>query len=176
MSGHNKWSQIKNKKAAKDAVKSKIFTKHVKNIQMEARRSKGDMNDPGLKAAIEAAKRDNMPKDNIERAISKGSGADADQLERIVYEAYGPGGVAMIIVAVTDNRNRAAQEVRFILSKQGFEIANPGAASWAFTSNGNEWTPNSTVDLSQEDEEKLEKLLEALDESDEVQEVYTNAA
>ncbi len=108
--------------------------------------------------------------------------ADAEQLESITYESYGPGGSALIIEALTSNRNKAAQEIKFILGKHGFQLAAPHAASWAFTkehdpstSLGASWIPNTTIPLSPEDENILEKLIEELEDNDEVQEVYTNA-
>jgi transcriptional/translational regulatory protein YebC/TACO1 len=118
-----------------------------------------------------------MPKDNIERAIMKGASKDGDSLERVVYEAYGPSGCACIVDALTDNKNRTTQELKHLLSKQGIELAAPGAASWAFTKNPDgSMTPNEPlVDLAESDEEKLMTLLSALDEHDDVQAVYTNA-
>src|SRR3989338_5083588 len=117
MSGHNKWSKIKNKKASTDAARSKIFSKMVKLIFAASRQAKGSTTSPILRAAIDKAREYNMPSDNIERAIKKGAGADAEALDAITYEAYGPGGSAMIIESLTKNRNKAAQEVKFILSK-----------------------------------------------------------
>lgn len=175
MAGHNKWSKIKNKKAVTDAAKSKIFSKMAKLIATASKETKGDVNSPSLRAAIEKAREYNMPADNIERAIKKGSGADAESLESITYEAYGPGGSALIIEALTDSRNRAAQEVKFILSQHGFSLAAPGSAAWAFTKEGREWVPNMTVPLSEEDGKVLEALIGDLEENDEVQDVYTNA-
>ena len=177
MAGHSKWANIKHKKAVVDAKRGKLFTKHAKNIQVQSRLAGGDENSPGLRAAIDAAKKDSVPKDNIERAIAKGAGVGGDAMEQITYEAYGPGGVAMMIVALTDNRNRAAAEVRYILSQHNLELAKAGAASWAFTTDdgGQTYTPTSTIALANEEQEKLEKLLESLDESDEVSDVFTTA-
>ena len=178
MAGHSKWANIKHKKAVVDAKRGKLFTKHAKNIQVQSRLAGGDENSPGLRAAIEAAKKDSVPKENIQRAIDKGAGVGGEAIEQITYEAYGPGGVAMIIISLTDNRNRAAAEVRHILSKHGLELAKTGAAMWAFTSDdgGQTYSPSTTVDLSDEDQTKLDKVLEALEESDEVDEVFTTAA
>lgn len=176
MAGHNKWSKIKNKKAVTDAAKSKIFSKMVKLIATASREAKGDTTSPTLRAAIEKAKQYNMPTDNIERAIKKGMGGDSEAMEVITYESYGPGGSALIIDALTTNRNKASQEVKHILSKNGFELAKPGSALWAFSKNENlEWEPTSTVPLSPEDEKVLENLIEELEDNDEVQAVYTNA-
>jgi YebC/PmpR family DNA-binding regulatory protein len=177
MSGHNKWSKIKRQKEVTDAKRSKIFSKHVRAIQAESRRAGGNLNDPGLRTAIDAAKRDNMPKDNIDRAVAKGQAGGSEAEEKITYEAYGPGGVAIIIEVLTDSRNRAAAEVRHTLSKNNGNIAEPGAASWAFQkSQDGEWEATTTVDISEEDAEKLEALVDALEDNDDVQGIYTNAA
>jgi YebC/PmpR family DNA-binding regulatory protein len=176
MSGHNKWSKIKNKKAVTDAYKAKVFSKLVKFITVESKLAKGDINSPGLRAAIEKAKSENVPNDNIERAVRKGTGGDAGEMEQITYEAYGPGGCALMIEALTDNRNKAAQEIKHILSKNGYELAAPGSASWAFDKTiGAGWTPKMATQISEEDGQKLNDLIEQLEENDEVQEVFTNA-
>lgn len=182
MSGHNKWSKIKRQKGATDAAKSKIFGKFAKLIATASREAKGDTTSPVLRAAIEKAREFNMPSDNIERAVKKGVGGDGESFEAITYESYGPGGSALIIEALTTNRNKAAQEVKHILSLHGFSLAAPGSATWAFTKTNQDspegeagWIPNMTVPLSPEDEEILTKLIEALEENDEVQNVYTNA-
>jgi len=175
MSGHNKWSKIKRQKEKTDAQKSKIFGKMVRLITVEAKKAGGNVNSPGLKAVIERAKAANVPNDNIERAIKKSQESGAS-MESILYEAYGPGGCAMLIDALTDNRNKAAQEVKFILSKHNCELAGIGAASWAFEKNQNlEWEPKVTVPISEEDGAKLSELVDELEENDEVQAVYTNA-
>jgi len=175
MSGHNKWSKIKHKKAGTDAAKSKIFSKMARAISTASKQVSGDINSPTLRAAIDKAREFNMPADNIDRAIKKGSGADTESMEAITYEAYGPGGSALVIEALTGNRNKAAQEVKFILSKNGFALAAPGSATWAFSKENGEWKPNMTVPLSEEDSSVLEKLIEELEDNDEVQDVYTNA-
>jgi len=174
MSGHNKWSKIKNKKAVTDAQKSKIFTKVVRLLTVEAKKAHGDMNAPGLITAITKAREANMPNDNIERAVKKASSEPAN-MESIVYEAYGPGGCAMVIDTLTDNRNKAAQEIKHILSLHKTELAGMGAATWAFKKTHEGWEPQTTVPLSDEDGAKLNTLVEALEECDEVQNVYTNA-
>lgn len=177
MSGHNKWSKIKNKKAVTDAQKSKIFGKLVRFVAVESKKAKGDVNSPGLRAAIEKAKAENVPSDNIDRAIKKGVGGEGGEMEQITYEAYGPGGSALIIEALTENRNKAAQEVKHILTKNGFELAVPGSATWAFIkqTGSNEWIPKNTMPISEEDGAKLETIIDELEENDEVQEVFTNA-
>ncbi|MDB5266783.1 MAG: YebC/PmpR family DNA-binding regulatory protein [Parcubacteria group bacterium] len=175
MSGHNKWSKIKRQKGATDAAKSKMFGKFAKLIATASKEAKGDTSSPTLRAAIEKAREFNMPSDNIDRAVKKGTGGDAESFEAITYEAYGPGGSALMIDALTTNRNKAAQEVKFILSENGCSLAAQGSAAWAFEKVNHEWTPKMTVPLSPEDEAALEKLINDLEENDEVQGVYTNA-
>ena len=180
MSGHNRWSQIKHKKGITDAKKSKIFSKLVRFITVEAKLAKGNADAPGLRAAVLKAREANMPQDNIERAIKKAAEPSA-QMENVTYEAYGPGGVGLIIETLTDNRNRTAQEVKHILSDNEASLAGIGAVTWAFSSKGGSSSggknlvPTSTVPLSDEDLHKLEKLVDELEELDDVQEVYTNA-
>lgn len=176
MSGHNKWSKIKNKKAITDAQKSKIFGKLVRFISMESKKAKGDTNAPGLRAAIEKAKEANVPNDNIEKAIKKGVGGEGGEMEQIIYEAYGPGGCALIIETLTENRNKAAQEIKHILSENGYELAPPRGVTWAFEKQvgGGGWIPKNTLPISKEDNTKLEILINELEENDEVQEVFTN--
>jgi len=174
MAGHNKWSKVKHKKAATDAQKSKQFSKMSQIITLEAKKCDGNRQSPGLKAAIERAKSVNMPNDNIERAIKKATEAGS-ALEEVRYEAYGPGGCAMIIEGVTDNRNRMAAEIKNILSKHNIDLAQPGSATWAFQFNNGEWENQTAITLSNEDSEKLERLIEVLEDNDDVQAVYTNA-
>lgn len=174
MSGHNKWSKIKHKKAVTDAQKSKIFGKLVKLIKVEAKASGGNIDSPTLRAAIEKAKAANMPKDNIDRAIK--SASDSDNLIQATYEAYGYGGVAMIIETITDNTNRTGSEIKHMFTKRELSIASPGSATWAFTKIDSGWEPSQTVDVSEEDGKKLEALLEELDEHDDVEGVYINAS
>ncbi len=176
MSGHNKWSKIKNRKAVTDAAKSKIFSKMARLISAASKEARGDTSSPTLRAVIEKAREYNMPASNIERAVKKGAGGDGEALEAITYEAYGPGGAAIIIEALSSNRNKAAQEVKFILSEHGLSLAAPGSVSWAFSKEGQDWKPTTTVELSEENEKSLEKLIENLEDNDEVQNVYTNAA
>ncbi|KKR79717.1 MAG: transcriptional regulator [Candidatus Nomurabacteria bacterium GW2011_GWA2_40_9] len=177
MSGHNKWSQIKNKKAITDAKKSKIFSKLVKFIAVEARLS-GGKDSPGLRSAIEKAKKVNMPKDIIERAVKKASDSNVT-MENIMYESYGPGGVGVIIETLTDSRNRTAQDVKHILAENGTTFAGIGSVAWAFkkeiSPEGLVWTPTSTVEATDEDLELLEKLVDDLENNDDVQDVFTNA-
>jgi len=136
MSGHSKWSTIKHRKGANDAKRSKMFTTLARAITIAAREGGGDPDmNITLRLAIDKAKASNMPKDNIERAIRRGTGEDKDgaTLERIVYEAYAPHGVALIIEAVTDNRNRTVAELRHILSHSGGSMGETGSVAWQFT-------------------------------------------
>jgi len=175
MSGHNKWSKIKHKKAAGDAKKSKEFSKIARLIAMESKKSGVDKNSPGLRAAIDKARSVNMPSDNIERAIKKGTGADAGEMFETVYESYGPGGSAIIIEGLTDNKNRTSAELKHLLSQYGASLAEQGAASWAFEKKDNEFKAKTFVDLSSDDTDKLNSLLEAIEDNDDVQNIYTNA-
>lgn len=175
MSGHNKWSQIKHRKAASDAQKSRVFSKHAQVIAMESKKAKGDMGAPGLIAAIERAKKDSMPKDNIDRAVQKGKSADSAMLEETLYEAFGPGGTAILITAVTDNPNRTTPEVRHLLSKSGYALGASGSAMWAFIKKAEGFVPHNRMELSDEDGEKLATLIEAIEEHEDVQEIYTTA-
>ena len=175
MSGHNKWSQIKHRKGAADAAKSNVWGKLGKRITVESKKAHGDMAAASLRSAIELARKANMPKENIERAVAKGTSADASELEAITYETYGPGGAAIIIQTLTDSRNRTAQEIKHLLSERGLALAAPGSAAWAFEKTGEGWAPKTMVPLSESDTEKLMKLLEEIDAHDDVEEVFTNA-
>jgi len=176
MAGHSKWAKLKHVKGKSDAQKAKTFSKLVRIISVEAKKAKGDRNAPGVRAAIDKAREANMPADNIERALSKASG-DGAELEQITYEAYGPGGVAMIIEAYTDNRNRTVQELKHLLSKRGGSMANPGAAIWACGKNAEgKLEATAPVELSDEDMQKLADLSDELEDHDDVSELYTNAA
>lgn len=175
MAGHNKWSKIKHKKAATDAVKSKIFSKHAALIAVECRKAGGDVNAANVVAAVERAKKDSMPKENIERALAKGSGANGATLEEVMFEGYGPGGVAILIQAVTDNNNRTAPEIRHIFTKAGLELGAPGSASWAFTKTADGYIPNTPMELDDETGEKLAEFIEKLEDNDDVTDVFTTA-
>ncbi|MCL5781908.1 MAG: YebC/PmpR family DNA-binding transcriptional regulator [Patescibacteria group bacterium] len=175
MSGHNKFSKIKHLKAKNDANKSKIYGKLVRLIAVEAKKCGGNMTSPSLLAAIEKARKENMPNDTIERAVKKATADNSAAMESILYEAYGPGGVAILIHALTDNRNKASQEIKTILHKNDISLAGPGSASWAFEKNADGWQATVTVPLDETDSDKLLSIVEELEENDEVQNVYTNA-
>ncbi|HEX7724576.1 MAG TPA: YebC/PmpR family DNA-binding transcriptional regulator [Candidatus Paceibacterota bacterium] len=174
MSGHNKFSKIKHLKAKNDAQKSKIYTKLVRVITLEAKKAGGNLNSPGLANAIAKARGENMPNDTIDRAIRKATDTSV-QMESMIYEAYGPGGIAILIDVLTDNRNKAAQEIKIILSKHDIALAAPGSASWAFHKEGTEWKPITTSTITDDEAEKLSALVGDLEENDDVQDVITNA-
>ncbi len=237
MSGHSKWSSIKHKKGAADAKRGKIFTKLIKEITVAARMGGGDPDaNPRLRSAIAAAKAENMPKENIERGIKKGTGElEGASYEESVYEGYGPGGAAVYVESLTDNKNRAVAEIRHIFSKAGGNLGENGCVSWMFDKKGyivvernavdeeilmetaldagaedvreddknfevitqpedfdavkeaidkagipwiaSEVTmlPQTTTSLERKDAEKMIKMMEALEDCDDVQKVYTNA-
>ncbi len=176
MAGHSKWSQIKRAKGAADSARSKLFGKIGRYLAVASKKSKGNVNSPELRAAIEKAKKENMPKDTIERAIKKGASAESATMENLTYEAYGAGGAAILIEVLTDNRNKAAQEIKHILSKNGTGLGAKGSAMWAFekTEVGS-YEPSIMTTLSKEDSSSLIALMEELENNDEVQEVFTNA-
>ena len=237
MSGHSKWSTIKRKKGAIDAKRGKAFTKIIKEITLAARLGGGDVEgNSRLRQAVMAAKEENMPKDNIERAIKKGlgSGEGAANYEEVTYEGYGPGGVAVLVEIMTDNKNRTVAEIRHILSKHGGNLGENGCVAWIFnkkgsividkkiidedalmelaleagaedvTSEGNEFEvitdpasfekvkkaidakgikhlearigmiPSNTVKLEMNKAEQMLKMMEKLEDNDDVQNVYAN--
>ena len=173
MSGHNKWSQIKRTKGVSDAKRSQMFSKLSRMISTQVKLSKGDLKANAVISAIEKAKAADMPNDTIERAISKAT--EAKELETILYEAYGPGGVGIIIEALTDSRNRAAQEIRHALSKNGFALGAIGSVMWGFAKENGELVPTMNIPVSEEDSVLLEKLVDELESLNDVQEVITNA-
>ncbi len=235
MSGHSKWATIKRKKGAADAKRGQVFTKLIKAITVAARMGGGDPNgNPRLRKAIDDAKAQSMPTDNIQRAIKKGTGElEGVSYEEIIYEAYGPAGVALMIESLTDNKNRTVSEVRNILSKQGGNMGESGSVGWVFEKKGVfyfekgkvtedklmeialdagaddiqgeedfqvscspeayetvkaalekaglQWShtevgliPKNTIKLGEDDARKMLKLMEALEDHDDVQKVYAN--
>ncbi|MGQ9687592.1 MAG: YebC/PmpR family DNA-binding transcriptional regulator [Desulfobaccales bacterium] len=138
MSGHSKWSTIKRKKGAMDAKRGKIFGKLAKEITVAARLGGPDPDgNPRLRAAIAAAKQENMPKDNIQRAIAKGAGeSGGSNLEEVIYEGYGPEGVALMVDSLTDNKNRTVSDLRHLFTKYGGSLGEPGCVSWMFEKKG----------------------------------------
>lgn len=236
MSGHSKWSTIKRKKGALDAKRGKMFTKLIKEITVAARMGGGDPeSNSRLRTAIATAKAENMPKDNIERAIKKGTGElEGTQYEELVYEGYGPGGVAVLVEVMTDNKNRSIAEIRHIFTKYGGNLGENGCVSWMFDKKGSlvfskdqvseddimaialesgaddiketekeyevivdpqefetvkeafdksgisylvaeiGMIPQNTISLEGKDAERMLKLMDALEDSDDVQHVYAN--
>jgi len=236
MAGHSKWHNIQHRKNRQDAKKSKIFTKVTKEIVLAAKAGGGNPEtNPRLRAAIDAAKSVNLPKDKIETAIKKGTGElGGDNIEEVIYEGYGPGGVAILVEAATDNRNRTVAEIRHILSKNGGSMGESGCVAWMFekkgvfsfekekyseeellelgleagiediSDDGEVWLvkcdpkdfaqvkayfdqngityveaqltmlPKNSVEVDKETAEKLLKLYDALDDHDDVQNVYAN--
>ncbi len=152
MAGHSKWANIRHRKAAQDAKRGKIYTKLAREITVAAREGGGDPEtNPRLRAAIERARKFNMPKENIERAIKRGTGEIAgESYEEVTYEGYGPGGVAIIVKCLTDNRNRTAAEVRHAFSKHGGNLGTSGCVSWMFERKG-----VITVSAEKYDEEEI---------------------
>ena len=139
MSGHSKWSSIKHKKAATDAKRGKLFTKLARAISVAAREGGGDPEgNPSLALAIDKARQNSMPKDNIQRAIDRGTGegTDAAAIERIVYEGYGPGGAAILVEAMSDNRNRTGSEIRHAFDRSGGSLGEPNSVAWMFDKRG----------------------------------------
>ena len=156
MSGHSKWATIKHKKGATDAKRGKIFTRLIKEITIAAKSGGGDPDgNPRLRTAILAAKAENMPADNIKRAIQRGTGElEGLSYEELTYEGYGPGGVAIIIEVLTDNKNRAVSEVRHAFSKNGGNLGADGAVAWMFTTKG-----VISIDKDAADEDKLMEIV-----------------
>ena len=177
MAGHSKWAQIKRQKAVTDAARGRMFSKFSREITLESKKAGGNTASPSLAAVIARAKAANMPKDNIDRAVAKGVSKDAGDVELVVYEFYGPGGIPVVVSALTDSRNRTTQEIKLILTKNGFELGTPGSASWAFTkSPDGRYTPNEPlVEVVSEDEKRLSNIMTLLDEQDDVQSIATNA-
>lgn len=174
MSGHSKWSTIKHQKAIEDSKRSSVFTKIAKKIHIAVKKgASGDINgNPFLRTCVEEARSVNMPMENIKRAIDKALGAaGADSAEEVVYEAYGPGGVGIMVTAVTDNRNRTSGEIKNILEKNGAKLGGPGSVSYMLS-----MTPLPTINLVGEDADLVNSLLEKLRNLEDVVEVWSNIA
>ena len=168
MSGHSRWSQIRHKKAASDQKRGQVFSKLSRIITLAARKGADPKANPSLASAIEQARVMNMPNENIERAVKKVSEKGAAQLEEIVVEALGPGGVAMRIKGVTDNKNRTISEIKSFLSSHEAKMVSLGSVSWMF---------HQPIEKVPEGAEaKLDKLLEALDNHDDVEDVALNVS
>ena len=168
MSGHNKWSQIKNQKGAADKKRGAAFGKILKAISVAARTEPNPASNPRLRSLLEKAREAAVPKENIERAIAKTTGDDA--LEELTIEAYGPGGIAIIIRAITDSRNRTISEMKHLLSKNGGKFAEQGSVLWAFDGD----TPKFPQKISPEETAAARALIDTLEENDDAQSVVTS--
>jgi len=182
MSGHSHAKTIKRIKEASDKKRGQIFSKMARLISVAVKEGgpTPDTN-PKLRIAIEAARSANMPKENIDRAIKRGTGEDvsAEKLEEVIFEAFGPGGIAIIIEGITDNKNRTLGEIKQILNQQGAKMTGEGGVRWMFERKSKEpgsleWEPKQEIEVSTKDREACEKLFETLDENEAVQEIYSN--
>lgn len=172
MSGHSKWSQIKHRKAASDQKKGQIFSKLAKRISIAARESIDPSANYKLQSVVDEARSFNMPKENIERAIKRAGDKDVATLNELVIQAMGPAGIAIIVEAITDNKNRTLNEIKHILSENGFKMVQEGSLNWMFGLNR---TPHTFLEISDSTiQQKLDKLLERLDDHADVENVYTN--
>ncbi len=183
MSGHAHWKTVKRVKEAEDKKRGQVFSKLSREISVAAREGGGDFNfNPKLKMVIEKARSVNMPADNIERAIKRGTGELAGaKLESVIFEAYGPSGIAIIIEGITDNKNRTLGEIKQILNQNDGKLVGEGGVQWMFERKVKaeqpgslEWTAKQDIEISEKDKEACQKLFEALDENDSVQEIYSN--
>jgi YebC/PmpR family DNA-binding regulatory protein len=176
MSGHSHWATTKRDKFAKDAKRSKVFSKVSRLIMIAARQGGGDPgSNPSLRLALDKARDANMPKDNIQKAINKGLGVSSSgqAYEEVIYEGYGPEGVAFMVKAVTDNRNRTVSDIRNIFSRSGGSLGSAGSTAYIFGSDPQ--NPSFKVDLDDSSLEKVTDLYDELDEYDDVSAVYMNA-
>jgi YebC/PmpR family DNA-binding regulatory protein len=175
MSGHSKWANIKHRKGAADARKSKTFFKLIKEITVAARMGGADPDgNPRLRSAIAAARAENMPKDNVERAIKKGAGgAEGENYDEILYEGYGPGGVAVLVECMTDNKNRTVGDVRHFFSKAGGNLGESGCVSWMFDKKGQILIEKNVIDEEKLMELALEAGAEDVGDDDNVYQVLT---
>ena len=193
MAGHSKWANIQHRKGRQDAARSKLFSKLAKEITVAAKMGDPDPDkNPRLRLAVKEAKSQSVPKDVIDRAIKKSQGGDAESYDEIRYEGYGPGGVAVIVEAMTDNRNRTASTVRSTFTKCGGNLGETGSVSFMFDRKGQVlyplevgdegesesakliWKPQTTTELDLDGMEKLMKLIDTLEDDDDVQRVTAN--
>ena len=178
MSGHSKWKQIKHQKGAADQKRGELFSKLLKAITIAAKSDPNPQFNPRLRAAIREAKEGNVPSDNIDRAVKRAS-ERSEALEELLLEGYGPGGIALLIVAITDNSNRTVPEIKRIFADHGAKWAEPGSVRWAFTpppAGGEKWQAKFPQAVGAGELEKLGELVRDLEEHDDVQNVYHNAA
>lgn len=173
MSGHSHWAGIKHKKGITDQKRGKVFSKLLAAISAAAKSEPNPDFNPRLRTMVAKAREAAVPQENIERAIKRASEAGGT-LDELTFEAYGPGGAAIIIEAVSDNRNRAVQEIKTILKEHGGKWAESGSVQWAFEKTGEGWHAKFPQDVAEEERAKLIALLEALDDNDDVQRVSSN--
>jgi YebC/PmpR family DNA-binding regulatory protein len=173
MSGHSHWSGIKHKKETTDQKRGKVFSKLLALISAAARTEPNPDFNPRLRTAIAKAKEAAVPAENIERAIKRASEA-GEGLDELLFEAYGPGGAALIIEAISNNRNRAVQEVKTILKDHNGKWAESGSVQWAFEKTADGWTAKFPQEISDDDKLKLSALVEALEDNDDVQDIFAN--
>jgi len=180
MSGHSHWSKIRWQKGLADAKRGKAFSKMSREITIAAKEGGGDIGfNSKLRMAVERARSSNMPADNIDKAIKKGTGElEGGILESVILEAYGPGGIAIIIEGITDNKNRTLGEIKQLLSQNNGKLIGEGGVRWLFERKEKdgrlEWIPQYEIELSEKNRESCQKLFDALDENDAVQEIYSN--
>lgn len=172
MSGHSKWSQIKHQKGATDLKRGQLFSKLLKSVAIAAKTEANPQFNPRLRSVIEKAKENNVPQENIERAISRAS--EEKNLEELTIEAYGPEGTQLIIEAITDNRNRTISEIKHLLTEQEAKMANPGSVLWAFQKTNSAWQSKLPQKISESAKEKLTDLISALEGHEDIQKVTTN--
>jgi YebC/PmpR family DNA-binding regulatory protein len=179
MSGHSKWSKVKHQKATTDVVKGAAFTKASRAVTLAVKEG-GGVTDPNhnfhLRLAIEKARAVNMPKDNIERAIEKGAGGGIGSIEQVIYEAFGPGGVAFVIEAATDNRQRTVSQVKNVLDRSGGALATPGAVGYQFQKMGVRTVPKTSKVYDELLEAALAGGADDVVETDDMYEIYTSLA
>lgn len=178
MSGHNKWTQIKHQKGVADQKRGQLFSKLLNSIALAARPDPNPDFNPRLRAAILKAKDANVPQDNIERALKKALDK-SDHLEKLILEAYGPGGIAILLEVITDNKNRTVAEVKKILNDAGGKWAETGSVAWAFEENrgeGERWKAKFPQVLSLDDSLKLKNLMRVLENYPDTQKVFTSAS
>lgn len=171
MSKHSKWAKIKHDKGASDAKRGQVFTKLGRAIAVAARKGADPATNSALRMAIDAARAGNMPKDTIDRAIARASASDGTAIEEVVYEGFGPGGIAFLIIGATDNKNRTTAEIRHLLDKAGGSLGATGSTAWMFEN----FVPKYRVPVTDDAREGLQELIETLEAHDDVQSVYTNA-
>ena len=176
MSGHSHSKTIKHRKDAVDAKRGKIFSKISRLISVAAKEKGGDTEtNPKLKLAIEKAREANMPKENIERAIKRGTGQlEGVKMEGFTYEAYGPAGIALIIEGITDNKNRTLAEIKHILSRFGGKLANSGSVKYLFDKKDDDWVAKYPLKIDEKTKGQARKLFEALNKDEDVQKIYSN--